>query len=67
MLLVPLFVLQELKGPDTVTVAEQSHVMADGVDDQVGEVLLFVPPPGVTASGLILQSTNNATRQQRLC
>lgn len=54
MLLVSLFILQELKGPDAVTVAEQSHVMADGVYDQVGEVLLFVPSPGVTASGLIL-------------
>lgn len=49
------FFLRQIEAPDAVTVAEQSRVAADGVDDQIGEVLLLVPSPGVTAARLILQ------------
>lgn len=52
--------LRQIEAPDAVTVAEQSHVVADGVDDQIGEVLLLVPSPGVTAPRLILQKRNES-------
>lgn len=62
-----LFVLQYVKVPDAVTVAEQSHLMVDGVDDQIGKVLLFISSPRVTASILVLQRRNNTICDQHLC
>lgn len=41
--------------------------MVDGVDDQIGKVLLFLASPRVTASILILQRRNNTVCEQRLC
>lgn len=62
-----LFVLQYIKVPDAITVAEQSHLMVDGVDDQIGKVLLFISSPRVTASILILQRRSNTICDQHLC